>query len=600
MLPFFCIFTSVKYTLLKHGVFFCFFLLSLKSLNAQYALVLNSRDTLTYANRTLTKNIDSVAIVHSGYNTLQPGGNFISLGGIYQSNYNDGLTLFQNHAPRFKPLSNHYAGLPHLGFFYSFGSRGMQNIHLDYQQTIAKKFDINLKYDGYILSEQAGFLRHSGYKNNVIQLVMNYHGERYQGLYFLNYYFGKRLANQGVVADSLLASFPLQLIPVNNESTSSKFNQVEAGTQHLFSFTKDSVVKHGFVYENELKIQNRKYNESGLNLLSYGAIYKDSTLTYDHYQWWRIRNSAGYFVQSKRLKIAAKAFHQYWKYKDQGINMDTTEVGVDADLLFNWSAFELKSRFEMTFIGAIGELESESHLKWKSSHFNLSAFAHIENKYPAVFLRNYRGNSIKWNITSSMKLQQTIKVGGTFEWTKVIPFQATVSWSNLSNHYWLIDNQLRNDTLQNVSLLNVNTSARFKVKTFHFDPYLAFNLTSKNIHFVPMLDARLNLYWNKKLFKTKKFDFILGATVRYQTKYNLVAYNNLVDLYQFSSTASMFTFNPIVRLDIFTGFQIDNFRFFARYENIDSFWNKRQNFTTYKYPISQGVIHIGLTWDFFN
>jgi hypothetical protein len=148
--------------------------------------------------------------------------------------------------------------------------------------------------------------------------------------------------------------------------------------------------------------------------------------------------------------------------------------------------------------------------------------------------------------------------------------------------------------------LNVNTSARFKVKTFHFDPYLAFNLTSKNIHFVPMLDARLNLYWNKKLFKTKKFDFILGATVRYQTKYNLVAYNNLVDLYQFSSTASMFTFNPIVRLDIFTGFQIDNFRFFARYENIDSFWNKRQNFTTYKYPISQGVIHIGLTWDFFN
>lgn len=599
MLPFFCIFTFVKIHF-KITVFLFLIAFISSTLNAQYAIVSSTQDTLDYHNRTLTKNIDSISIVHTGYNMLQPGGNFISLGGIYQNNFIDGFALFQKHSTQITPLKNYYAGLPHLGFFYSFGSRGLQNIHLDYQQSIAKKFDINLHYDGFILSDKAGFLRNSGYKNNTIQLLMKYKGSRYQGLYFMDYYFGKRSSSQGVTNDSLLNNNALQLIPVNNLTALAKFNQVSAGTQHLLSLTKDSTIKHGLVYQNELKIQNRKYTESGVTLFQYDSIYKDSTETYDHYQWWRIRNEGGYFVQSKNLKVAAKAFYQYWKYKDQGIFMDTTEVGVDADLLFTWSLLELKSKFNFTFIGAVGEMESISDLKWKSTNFDVVASVSFENKYPSVFLRNYRGNSIKWNITNELKLQQTLKVGGAFEWKKTIPFQAKLQWMNMNNHYWLVDNTLRNDTLKNVSLLSASISTRFKVKTFHFDPYLGVNITSKNSQFAPLLDARLNLYWNKKLFKTKQFDFILGATVRYQTKYNLVAYNNLVDLYQYSTSATTKSYLPIVRLDVYTGFQIDNFRFFFRYENIDSFWNKRQNFTVLNYPIAPGTIHIGLTWDFFN
>lgn len=599
MLPFFYIFTFVKRKL-KISVVSLLFVFSFFPLKAQYSIVSITQDTLSYENRTLTKNLDSISLVHTGYNQLQPGGNFISLGGVYQSNFIDGMALFQNHSPKFKTLSSFYAGLPHVGFFYSFGSRGLQNIHVDYQQTLARKFNINLQYDGYLLSDKAGFLRHSAYKNNTIQLMMNYHGERYKGLYYLNYFFGNRASNQGVTADSLLNTFPLQLIPVRNESAFAKFNKVEAGTQHLISFTKDSLIKHGVVYENELKLQNRKYTEAQAYLALYDSIYKDSAGTYDHYQWWRVRNAAGYFFQMKQLKFAAKAFHQYWKYKDQGINMDTTEVGINADLLFNWRTFEVKSRFDMTFIGAIGEMESVSSLKWTSEKINLGAFAVIENKYPSVFLRQYRGNSIKWNIASTMKLQQTIKLGGNIEWKKRIPFQSSVSWANLSNNYWFIDGELRNDTLKNVSLINWNTSARFKAGTFHFDPYFGLNITSKSIRFVPLIDARLNVYWNKKLFKTKRFDFILGVSARYQTKYNLVSYNNLVDLYQISSNASNLSYNPIVRLDIYTGFQIDNFRFFFRYENLDSFWNKRNNYTVFNYPIAPGTIHIGLTWDFFN
>ncbi len=579
--------------------FLLFFLLTYAvCANAQYTIVSTSQDTLTYENRVLTHKLDSVALVQSGYLTLQPGGNFNSLGGIYQNDFLNGFSLFRQHVPRFSNLKQAYAGLPHLGFYYAFGARGLQNIHLDFQQTIAKKFGINLAFDGMMLNDNAGFLRNNSYRNSVVRLLMNYQGERYEGLYYMNYYFGNRKSSNGVATDSLLNEFPMQLIPVKNQSAFAKFNNVEAGTQHLIPFTKDSLVKHGFVYQNELKVQNRKYTELQADILNYDTIYKDSASTYDHYQWQRMRNEGGYYLKSQRLKIAAKAFHQYWKYKNQGINLDTTEVGVNANLLFTWSKFELKSDFEFTFLGAIGEMYSKSQLRWNDEKFNIVAHLNFENNYPSVFMRKYSGNNVQWYV-SNPQLQQTIKIGGKFDWKFKIPFQISGEWANLSNTYWLIDNQLRNDTLKNVSLTNISISTRLNAGNFHFDPYIALNLTSQNIRFVPLLDSRLNIYWNKKLFSTKKFDFILGATARFQTKYDMISYNNLVDLYQFSNATSP-AHQPIVRVDIYTGFQIDNFRFFVRYENLDYFWNNRQNFTIQNYPIAPGAIRIGLTWDFFN
>ncbi|MBN9293017.1 MAG: hypothetical protein J0G96_03455 [Flavobacteriia bacterium] len=577
---------------------FCLcFMLSLRSINAQYAIVTTTSDTLGYDNRVLTKDLDSISISQSGYATLQPGGNLISPGGLFQTDYISGLNLFRQHTPSFNQLKNYYVGLPHLGFYYSFASRGLQNVHVDYQHTIAKKFNIHLVYNGHHLSEQAGFLRNSGYKNNVIQLLMNYNGERYKGLYYLNYYFGQRRSSQGVENNSLLNDYPVQLIPVINQTASSKLTTVDAGTQHLLSFTKDSLVKHGIIYQNELKLQSRKYTETGETILNYDSVYKDQDSTYDHYQWYRVRNEGGYYIQSSRLSIAAKAFHQFWNYKNQGIFMDTTEIGLDADLKFSWSKFDLKSQFEFTFIGAAGEVLSNSTLNWKDRKFDIGAHLLFENRYPSVFMRNYSGNSVKWYLTD-LQLQQTLKIGGYFNWKESFPFQANVSWANLSNQYWLVDNQLRNDTLSNVSLLNINIKTKVKAGHFHFDPYLALNVTSGNIRFVPLLDARLNVYWNKLLFSTKKFDFIFGATARYQTAYDLISYNHLVDLYQFAE--GTLSYQPVVRVDIYTGFQIDNFRVFLRYENLDTFWNSRENFTVEGYPVAPGVIRVGITWDFFN
>ena len=53
-------------------------------------------------------------------------------------------------------------------------------------------------------------------------------------------------------------------------------------------------------------------------------------------------------------------------------------------------------------------------------------------------------------------------------------------------------------------------------------------------------------------------------------------------------------------LDFFTGIQIDEFRFYFKFENIDYFWNKQTNLQQIGYPISPTIIRLGFTWDFFN
>lgn len=587
----------MKYAYLKTVLFFvsCF---GWNTVAAQYAITTLEEDTITYEKRTLTQRLDSLAIVHSGYATTQPGGNTQSLGGVLDSDYSNGFQLFRQTSPAFKTLQSYYAGLPHLGFYYAFGSRGLQNIHLDYQQTIARKFNVHLVYDGHLLNNQAGLLKHSGYKNSTVQLLMNYRGQRYQSLYFMDYYFGNRNSSRGVTDENDLAIYPLKLIDVKNTSAFAKYNVVNGGTQHLISLSNDSLVKHGFVYQNELKLENRKYSESLGDVLKYAAIYKDSSNTYDHYQWYLIQNEAGYFVQSKRLNVSARAYHHFWKYKNQGFLRDSLKVGVNADLLFKWASFSLDSKFDFGFLGAIGEVMSKSHLKWKGDRFNIGANLYFENFLPSPYIRHYYGNSIQWDL-QNLALQQDLTVGGFFNWEEKIPFSVKLNWSNLSNHYWLIDNEMRNDTLKNVSVLNTSVNARFKVKTFHFDPYVAVNVSSGNLPFVPLLDARFNVYWNQKLFSTKKFDFILGVTGRFKTKHEVTAYNHLADLYEFSNS-SVYYQEALFRMDIYTGFQIDNFRFFIRYENLDSFWNRKDSYTTSAYPIAPGLIRIGLTWDFFN
>jgi hypothetical protein len=65
--------------------------------------------------------------------------------------------------------------------------------------------------------------------------------------------------------------------------------------------------------------------------------------------------------------------------------------------------------------------------------------------------------------------------------------------------------------------------------------------------------------------------------------------------------SNTFGFGPAyTNLHWFGGFQIDEFRFFVRAENIGGFWTDKNNEVQNGYPIGGLQLRVGITWDFFN
>jgi hypothetical protein len=110
--------------------------------------------------------------------------------------------------------------------------------------------------------------------------------------------------------------------------------------------------------------------------------------------------------------------------------------------------------------------------------------------------------------------------------------------------------------------------------------------------------AKMRLSVKGKLFKSKKLEAYTGVEGVWFSSANNIAFIPSMDTYIFDQTLS--SYNGIVNLHAFGGFQIDEFRFYVRFENIGYFWNDVRTQLMDTYPLPSTQLRIGLTWDFFN
>ena len=68
----------------------------------------------------------------------------------------------------------------------------------------------------------------------------------------------------------------------------------------------------------------------------------------------------------------------------------------------------------------------------------------------------------------------------------------------------------------------------------------------------------------------------------------------------FSPSNSVFKFNAMPKLNVFTQFDLGYFRWFVRFENIEQFWQKSVNFEALGYPVVPFQFRFGVSWDLFN
>ncbi len=554
-------------------------------------------DTLKISHRIGGSKLDSVSDYNAGIISLNPGGYKYNAFGSFQTNYTSFLNSCSNQFETKTNSSFKYSSLPHLGFQYSFGSKGIQILRAEYEQFFSKKFGLNLVIDRNSIGEM---MRDGIYKNNKFEFSTYFKGKFYKNL--TSFRFNNSTINQNGGLDSSSNSvklFPLNFLVVNKTDAKSELKNLTSCSHHYFNFLNDSLKDLGLVIKNDFKINNRVYEEQDSLQLIYKNIYLDSFVTRDQFQFAKIQSSTGLYLANKKLSSEILFSHAYWDFQNLSRHLDTTELSLSYLLGIDLGKVKLNSNSYYNLVGAKGEWYSKVNLLTEIGEIKVNGNLAFENILPTIFQRKYFSNTNLWYL-KDIKTQQ--KVTSHVDFSYVFKEKQTLKFglnhTSLKNNYFFVDTTWRNDTLTNLNILSLDLKADFRFKSLIFQPYVIVNQFSNELNFIPKIDFRTRIGFNRRLFKAKKMDFIAAVDFSYQSSRKLMSYASDLDLYVLSN--KQFSNSSLYKIDFFTGFQIEQFRFYIKAENVNYIWDKSDSFVFENIPITPFLIRIGLTWDFFN
>ncbi|MES2589803.1 MAG: putative porin [Bacteroidota bacterium] len=572
-------------------------LFSVQILFAQESIFQLKMDTLKISHRIGGSKLDSVSDYNAGIISLNPGGYKYNAFGSFQTNYTSFLNSCSNQFETKTNSSFKYSSLPHLGFQYSFGSKGIQILRAEYEQFFSKKFGLNLVIDRNSIGEM---MRDGIYKNNKFEFSTYFKGKFYKNL--TSFRFNNSTINQNGGLDSSSNSvklFPLNFLVVNKTDAKSELKNLTSCSHHYFNFLNDSLKDLGLVIKNDFKINNRVYEEQDSLQLIYKNIYLDSFVTRDQFQFAKIQSSTGLYLANKKLSSEILFSHAYWDFQNLSRHLDTTELSLSYLLGIDLGKVKLNSNSYYNLVGAKGEWYSKVNLLTEIGEIKVNGNLAFENILPTIFQRKYFSNTNLWYL-KDIKTQQ--KVTSHVDFSYVFKEKQTLKFglnhTSLKNNYFFVDTTWRNDTLTNLNILSLDLKADFRFKSLIFQPYVIVNQFSNELNFIPKIDFRTRIGFNRRLFKAKKMDFIAAVDFSYQSSRKLMSYASDLDLYVLSN--KQFSNSSLYKIDFFTGFQIEQFRFYIKAENVNYIWDKSDSFVFENIPITPFLIRIGLTWDFFN
>ncbi|MBI2258664.1 MAG: hypothetical protein HYU67_07170 [Flavobacteriia bacterium] len=553
-------------------------------------------DTLNYRSRSGSFTMDSLDYYHTSQTTLNSGGSVFHPFGRFQQCYTSFFSLLDNSFLPEQRIKVKYTVLPHLGFIYSTGSAGIQYMHTDFQHLLNKNTLLNFNYEINALGQA---LRNGDFKNTAIDFLILYNSLKIKNNFIFRYKQHKMSLNNGLFDTTLVNTQAYALQEVITENANSVQKKANAFNQFSYNFKRDSNYFIGITTQNEWNIRHREFKETGDINSFYSAIYIDSFETRDQYQLASISNAIGLkFENIKGIQTEILLKHTYWDLQNLSRHHDTTEWYLLGDISFNKRNFFFNANIEFNVAGALGQKKFFQELEWKRPNWKIKTAYLFQQNYLLPEQRFYFSNNFSWDKnTFSIQTHQQLFIQSEINKQKWLLI-ANCSWNQLLNKYFFDGVTFSNDTLNQLNFLSLSLKSSYKFSFFGVQPYLGFNYFPQNFAYAPMLDSRVRLFFNKKMFKSKKLDFLLGVDLSYITSHQLFDYQRSLGIYTLRNSNGKS--NEYIGLDFFMGFELNVFRFYFKVEKIDYLWSERNQWVVSKIPIAPMLFRLGLTWDFFN
>ncbi len=551
-------------------------------------------DTLTCKHR-IGGSLDSIDLI-SGFNMVT----FAGAGWNTRNSILDPYFLIENQSAQLfwkntRFTSYKYSGLPHLGVAYMFGSNAQQFVKAEFQQVFRSNVLLNIRY---IKKTSGGILRNSAFNEDDVQLSLRHTGRLYSFDLHSSYERAKIEQSGGIIADSLAELYSLPFIPVNRSSSELQTKRSRVLFDQYFDFVKDSSLAFGICTESALNIKNFKLNESDTLYGLYPIINYDSLKTKDQHQWSSISGGAGIFFSRGAGSIKVIPMLNYWNFQNLGRFMDTTELSLMSRINYYGKRWEAAGNVFYTFQGARNEWNEDFYIKYKLNNVVLDLKSEIQFKLPDYYQRYALGNSTLPIIGDWEKQLRSHHMIRVIKSNKKLYWDMNFSHTLLQQNYFFIDSVWRNDSLTKLSFFELGTTVGFHHKAFNAQLHCRLTKNDGMESIIPAHQLFSRVYLKGGLFKARKMISYTGIEMGYLSPFNSIGYLPQLGGLSFAPTGKEVPEQLL--LHYYAGFQIDEFKFFFRLENIHLFWSNRTLQQVSGYPVTPLQIKLGITWDFFD
>ena len=318
-----------------------------------------NRDTLQFFHRT-GGIIDTFDLTYTFPLSTVPGGSLSKRNSVTQLNFLiESPSLFSSTLP--KPTNKwKFSALPHIGFFYSFGTKGVQFLHTDYQQQFKNKSLLNIDINRSSASK--GMARQSDFAFQNFSIGYEYNKKYISAILKGSYQQNAITQSGGLQFDSITIQQGLPFARAKKTTAKSFQKLALVDAQIKFNFLRDSSrTKFGLYTHHQYNVWNRTYSEKSDTLYQlYPEINLDSTTTNDQFQDAKLQNGAGLFFDRKNVSLAGGIFHRYWRFQNLGTNKDTNEISSEFILRIHKRKLNFNSTNYSNFVGAKNEYYSKA------------------------------------------------------------------------------------------------------------------------------------------------------------------------------------------------------------------------------------------------
>ena len=550
-------------------------------------------------------NIEKVSFDEINFFTYQSLGNIgTPISNIY--NYNtskfsvsSGINSLDNYYLIPSKANFYDTKSPYIDLSLFFGGNGRSMVDFVFSRNINKNWNIGFDIHRISADKQVAASKAKGDKNinsSLFKLFVSHRSEDKKLTLYSDFVSFRHqiLGNGGVevVPDSL----PLEFFIYNDFGT--RLNNIEnLERRKRLNLLINYKLVEGLEVYNDFKYNTQQVDYLDENYVEnsvfYNNFFLNNSYTSDSVKMKSVNNRTGIrgLLGDIKYNFYANYKNYNYRYTDNLNSNIINELYIGGIIDFSKNKFNVLADFKLKTTGDysfLGKIESKV--------LDISYYSGLH--VPTIFQASYSGNHFQWdndfNSSFINSLEAAVKIN-----SKHILFSPFIRLTSVKDYIYFSNERLpsQHEHVLFSNQFGVNFNIKLFNKTINLDSRYSYNTTSSSeIFSIPKHHLYSRLYYSGKWFDNS-IPVQFGVNAYLRSEYYGNAYEPSLQTFYIQNN---FLLERNLRLNLFFGMQVKNFRVFLKMTHFSQFDKFDGYFVTPYYPAQKKVLDLGVKWYFFN